>query len=246
MASFTSEQSVIKAALLEERTKRKSAERKAKSFQEKLDYANQERFGERRQWVRKKTAVEGTGKPDADRKDEKDGFDGTKDTLRTGSVDGNPPQGAGGTSMKERDLSNRPDEYRKMGVGGDPVLHPSDLSKVPGRIIERKTVQVFSLRMCLVEECYEMVHYAEPGRKPQWGYFPTEGHPEVVTKFEGTKTTPEFLQAIAYEVYVKNVTFGLLHQWLADMGMTLSPNTLRNWLKKGKKYQDGLVSLLLN
>ena len=30
------------------------------------------------------------------------------------------------------------------------------------------------------------------------------------------------LQAIAYEVYVKNVTFGLLHQWLGDMGMTVS------------------------
>ena len=244
MASFTSGQSAIKAALLEERTKRKSAERKAKSLQEKLDYANQERFGDRRQRVRKKTSAEGTGKPEADRKDEKDGFDGTEDTLRTGSVDGNPPQGAGGTSMKERDLSNRPDEYRKMGVGGNPVLHSSDLSKVPGRIIERKTVQVFSLRMCLVEERYEMVHYAEPGRKPRWGYFPTEGHPEVVTKFEGTKATPEFLQAIAYEVYVKNVTFGLLHQWLADMGMTISPNILRNWLKKGKKYLDKLVYVL--
>ena len=32
------------------------------------------------------------------------------------------------------------------------------------------------------------------------------------------------------------MTFGLLHQWLTDMGMTISKNTLRNWLKKGKKY----------
>lgn len=30
--------------------------------------------------------------------------------------------------------------------------------------------------------------------------------------FDGTKITPKFLQAIAYEVYVKNVPFGLLHQ----------------------------------
>ena len=59
-------------------------------------------------------------------------------------------------------------------------------------------------------------------KKPKWGYFPSEGHPEVVTNFEGTKATPEFLQAISYEVYVKNVTFGLLHQWLTDMGMTIS------------------------
>lgn len=43
---------------------------------------------------------------------------------------------------------------------------------------------------------------------------------------------------------VKNVTFGLLHRWLTDMGMQVSPNTLRNWLKKGKKYLDKLVTVL--
>lgn len=62
--------------------------------------------------------------------------------------------------------------------------------------------------------------------------------------FDGTKATPEFLQAIAYEVYVKNVTFGLLHRWLTDLGMKVSANTLRNWLKKGKKYLDELVKVL--
>lgn len=120
-------------------------------------------------------------------------------------------------------------------MNGNPVFHPSDLSKVPGRIIEKKTVQVFSLSMSLVEERYEMVHYAEPGRKPKWGYFPTEWHPEVVTKFEGTKATPEFLQAIAYEAYVKNVTFGLLHQWLTDMGMTISPQHIAQPVEEGEE-----------
>ena len=55
---------------------------------------------------------------------------------------------------------------------------------------------------------------------------------------------PEFLQAIAYEVYVKNVFFGLLHQWLTDIGMAISKNTLCNWFKKGKKYLDELVCAL--
>ena len=121
------------------------------------------------------------------------------------------------------------------------MYHPSDKSKMHGRILETKMVHLFSFRMFLVEECYEMVHYVEPGQKPKWGYFPTAGHPEVVMRFEGTKATPEFLQAIAYEVYVKNVTFGSLHRWLTDMGMTISANTLRNWLKKGKKYLDQVV-----
>ncbi len=54
------------------------------------------------------------------------------------------------------------------------------------------------------------------------------------------------MQTLAYEVYVKNVTFGLLHQWLEDMGMSVSKNTLRNWLKKGKKRLDGVVQELKN
>ena len=234
----------LERELAEERDRRQSAERDVRDLREQLDYAHQERFGDRRQRVRKKDK---SGKPaptEPDRQEVNDGYDGTDDTLRTDSVDANRPQERPDKPRRERDLSNRPDSYKRMGVVGDPVFHPSDLSRVPGRVIERKTVQVFSLRTCLVEERFEMVHYAAPGQKPKWGYFPSDGHPEVVTRLEGTKATPEFLQAIAYEVYVKNVTFGLLHQWLTDMGMTISANTLHNWLRKGKKYLDKLVLVL--
>lgn len=239
MASMQSKQSDLEHQLSAERKLRKSAERKAKSLREKLDFTNQERFGDRRQRINSKAT-----KSDPDRQKEKDDYDGTDDTLRTDSVTENTPQEVKEPSGKERDLSNRPDGYKTMGVAGESIEHPSDLTKVPGRIIERKMVRVFSFRTFLTEECFEMVHYAEPGKKPKWGYFPSAGHPEVISKFDGTKATPEFLQAIAYEVYVKNVTFGLLHQWLTDMGMTISKNTLRNWLKKGKKYLDELVCVL--
>ena len=239
MSSMQSKQSDLENQLSEERKLRESAERRAKTLQEKLDYANQERFGDRRQRINTKAK-----KSDSDRQNEKDDYDGTDDTLRMDSVAKDKLQETKDPSKKERDLSNRPDGYKTMGVAGEAIEHPSDLTKVPGRIIERRTVRVFSFRTVLTEECFEMVHYAEPGKKPKWGYFPSEGHPEVITKFEGTKATPEFLQAIAYEVYVKNVTFGLLHQWLTDMGMTISKNTLRNWLKKGKKYLDELVRVL--
>ena len=239
VSSMQSKQSDLENRLSEERKLRQSAERKAKALQEKLDFANQERFGDRRQRINPKVKQNAS-----DRQKEKDDYDGTDDTLRTDSVDNNESRNEPALPKKERDLGNRPDGYKTMGVSGEVVEHPSDLTKVPGRIIERRMVRVFSFRTFLTEECFEMVHYAEPGKKPKWGYFPSEGHPEVVTKFEGTKATPEFLQAIAYEVYVKNVTFGLLHQWLTDMGMTISKNTLRNWLKKGKKYLDELVLVL--
>lgn len=159
LAAMETRQSDLEGQLAEGRKKRKSVERKAKSLQEKLDYANQDRFGDRHQKVRKQTAGGETEKPELDRANEKDGFDGTEGTLRTDSVDSDPFQEVKENSGKERDLSNRPDEYRKMGVAGEPVY----LSKVPDRIIERKTVRVFSLRMSLVEERFEMVHYAELG-----------------------------------------------------------------------------------
>ena len=239
MSSMQSKHADLENRLSEEHKLRKSAERKIKSLQEKLDYANQERFGDRRQKIQSKAKTS-----DSDRRKEKDDYDGTDDTLRTDSVGHVPSQELKEPSGKDRDLSNRPDGYKTMGVAGEATEHPSDLTKVPGRIIERRMVRVFSFRTFLTEECFEMVHYAEPGKKPKWGYFPSEGHPDVVTSFEGTRATPEFLQAIAYEVYVKNVTFGLLHQWLTDMGMTISKNTLRNWLKKGKTYLDELVCVL--
>ena len=176
-----------------------------------------------------------------DREREKDGFDGTDESLDTRSVPESDTQESHPTSPNPMNLSHRPETYRTMGVNGPPVSHLSDLSKVPGRILDRKLVKTFRLDICLVEEQFEMVRYVEKGCNPRWGYFPREGHPEEVTRFDGTKITPVFLQAIAYEVYVKNVTFSLLHQWLGDMGMTVSENTLRNWLKKGKKYLDRMV-----
>lgn len=39
-----------------------------------------------------------------------------------------------------------------MSINDVPVVHPSDESKVPGRIIGRKDVKVFSFKTYLVEE----------------------------------------------------------------------------------------------
>lgn len=187
MAAFESEYQELKNQLSEERKLRKSAERKVRTLQEQLDYVRQERFADRRQKVRKKTESGEPKKPEPDRRDEKDDFDGTEGTFRTDSVDNNQCNDVPDLPKNERDLSNRPDQYNTMSVVGDPIFHPSDLSKASGRIIERKSVQIFSLKTCLIEERFEMVHYAAPSRKPKWGYFPSEGHPEVVTRLKGRR-----------------------------------------------------------
>ena len=135
MASMQSKQPDLVNRFSEERKLRKSAERKAKSLQEKLDFANQERFGDRRQRIKSKAE-----KNDSDRQKEKDDYDGTVDTLRTDFVDKNEPRSEPALPPKERDLSNRPEGYKTMGVAGESIEHPSVLTKVPGRILERRMV----------------------------------------------------------------------------------------------------------
>ena len=232
----------LESSLKDSERKRKAAERKVADLTAKLKFANKNRFGDKSHRTKKKDSVE-----ESDRTKDKDDFDGTSSSLPENSIANKKVDKSAVTDTSEkkpRDLSNRPDTYKTMGIQGTPKEYKSDLSKVPGRILERKMVPVFHLEVNIVEERFEMVHYVEKGKKPKWGYFPVSGNPEIVTKFDGTKVTPEFLQAIAYEVYVKNVTFGLLHRWLTDLGMQVSANTLRNWLKKGKKYLDELVKVL--
>lgn len=232
----------LKKNLTSEVKKRKAAERKVADLTAKLKFANKNRFGNKSYGSKKKNPEE-----ESDRTKDKDDFDGTSSSLPGNSIankESEPSATTASQEKKSRDLSNRPDTYNTMGVQGTSKEYRSDLSKISGRILERKMVPVFHLEVNLVEERFEMVHYVEKGKKPKWGYFPKAGNPQVVTKFDGTKATPEFLQAIAYEVYVKNVTFGLLHRWLTDLGMKVSANTLRNWLKKGKKYLDELVKVL--
>ena len=235
---------LLESELREKDRKLKSSERKIADLTAKLKFANKNRFGSKSHSTKNE---KNQRQEESDRSQDKDNFDGTSSSLPDNSV----AKGAADNSSKgkdaqkqKRDTSNRPETYSTMGVQGTAKEYKSDLSKVPGRILDRRMVPVFHLEMNLVEERFEMVHYVEKGKKPKWGYFPIAGNPEAVTKFEGTKATPEFLQAIAYEVYVKNVTFGLLHRWLTDMGMTISANTLRNWLKKGKTYLDELVKVL--
>ena len=55
MASMQSKHSDLEERFSEERKLRKSVERKARSLQEKLDYANQERFGDRCQKINSKS-----------------------------------------------------------------------------------------------------------------------------------------------------------------------------------------------
>lgn len=73
----------------------------------KLNYANQERFGDKRQSVRKKKHSRNQRRSIWTVGMKKEGFDETDDTSRADSVD-NQPKIASEKSKKKRDLSNQP------------------------------------------------------------------------------------------------------------------------------------------
>ena len=172
MASFHSKLQVVEdkykelqQELVEERKKRKSAERNAKNLQKQLDYARREQFGDRRQCVRNKDKLGKPAPSELGRQDEQDKYDGMEDTLCTDSVDKNESRNEWALPQKERDLRNRSDGYKTIGVMREAIEHPSDLSKVPGHIIERRMVRVFAFRTFLIEKCFEMVHYTKLGKQ---------------------------------------------------------------------------------
>ena len=126
MSVLMSEHSSMKAELLEKSRRLKAAERENRSLRERLGQANEERYGGKRQRIRKGKDSGEAEKPEPDRNDEKDDFDGTEGSLRTDSVDTGHSQPESSAPRHERDLSNRPDTYKRTGVAGAFLYHPCD------------------------------------------------------------------------------------------------------------------------
>lgn len=173
----------MEAAFTQLQKDKKSLERKNARLEEKLKFANKDRYASKQQKVSKDEDGHGAGQPS--REEEEEHFDGTEEPQSadtSSNQDGHPVADAG---KKERDLSNRPSEYKTSGVKGEPVLHYTDEKKVPGRIIGKKMIKVFHLDVHLVEEQFEIVQYAGGNNIPRWGCFPQDGHPNSLPNSRG-------------------------------------------------------------
>lgn len=141
----------LESSLKDEICKRKEAERKVADLTARLRFADKNRFGDKSQGARK-------SKPDkeekSDRNNDKDNFDGSPSSLPGNSIANDAAKASpeAAPSEKRRDLSNRPETYKTMGVQGVAKEYKSDLNKVLGRILNRRMVPVFHLEMNLVEE----------------------------------------------------------------------------------------------
>ena len=250
------------------RDKNKAMSKKDKrisDLEEQLEEYKENRYGRSRKKTKKSDAVadkaeedkESKGNPGgADRQrgeEECDGKSPQEPVTEDKSGDGKSSSSTGCTFNPE----NRPESYRTMGLTGMSGLegvkrilerteHKFDRSRLPeGAIIkDRRVMAFYTLKTVLVRETIEQLRVKMPGeRKVRWMYIPMPGE-EGRRPIKGTKASPELLQALAYEIYVKRVSSGSLLTHLRDMGMQISKNTLRNWLKKGKAHLDKLISSL--
>ena len=135
--------SSLESSLKEKDRKLKSAEHKVADLTAKLKFAEKNRFGDKSYGSKKKNPDE-----ESDRTKDKDNFDGTSSSLPENSIANKESDSSSAPTTQEkkpRDLSNRPDTYNTMGIQGASKEYKSDLSKVPGRILERKMIPVFHL-----------------------------------------------------------------------------------------------------
>lgn len=237
-------------------------------MEERLAEANEVRYGRRgKESKRSKKDDESgdSGKGSADGNDNPGGADRQRGEDE---CDGKTPQepvtedksgdGKNSASIERKfNPENRPECYRTMRLNGGMGLkeiierlnkteHKFDRSQLPaGAIIKDRRLKTFyTLKTFMLKETVEQLRVQLPGeKKARWMYIPMPGE-ENRRPIKGTKSSPELLQALAYECYVKRVTSGNLLVYLKDMGLQVSKNTLKNWLKKGKRYLDNLIAVL--
>lgn len=99
--------------LEEERKSRKSLEQEITKLKEQLKSARKQRFGSKKQSVKKDDS--GSDDDPVDRENEKDGFDGTDESLDTRSIPESETQESHPSSPNPRDLCNRPDTLSYHG-----------------------------------------------------------------------------------------------------------------------------------
>lgn len=240
----------------------RSKDKRISDLEERLAEANENRYARRGKKSKKSTKDDESGNSGKGSTNGNDNPGGADRRQGESECDGKTPQdpvtedksgdGKNSASIERKfNPENRPECYRTMRLNGGMGLkeiierlnkteHKFDRSQLPaGAIIKDRRLKTFMLK-----ETVEQLRVQLPGeKKARWMYIPMPGE-ENRRPIKGTKASPELLRALAYECYVKRVTCGNLLVYLNDMGLQVSKNTLKNWLKKGKRYLDNLIAVL--
>lgn len=196
LADVLSELKALRSELVKYRSEAIAYRKKIAKLEEQLKAAKAEKYGRRRSKSKDDDNEGGMSAPD--RSESEDTFDGSVDQSVEHPVSDSKECRNSSATGQTFNASNSPETYRSMGMNGSKVVHKSDRSRVPEgtRVIETKNVVLYSQEMSLVAHEYELLHVVESGKKPVWKYYPSAGHPDRIMRFDGTKATPEFMQAL--------------------------------------------------
>ena len=208
-------------------------DKKISDLEERLEESREDRYGRRRGNSKKASAAEDETKDDgpdqsndnpggADRQQGEDEYDGR--TPQDPVTEDNTGDGKGSSSTgRTFNPENRPEEYSTMSLlnmsGIDEMKtllrktdHKFDRGCLPeGAVIKDRRIDTFyTMNTVLIKETIEKLRVRLPGEKSaRWMYIPMPGD-ESRRPVGGTKASPELLQALSYETYVKRVSLGNL------------------------------------
>ena len=182
---------------------------------------------------------------------DKDDFDGTPASVNSAmsrsksDVSDDKATSPGNDKSKEIRLYRQGLSYRTM-TADNKVCHDSDVSKLPAGAVIIKRVRKYAYEQVsgLLEHDYEVIRYKALDGKLHDGYFPLNGHLEIMDVVPGTHAPCSLLAYLAFNKYVLDTPlYREMYRFLGE-DMSLSCMTLTNWLEKGSAHIFELVNSL--
>ncbi len=230
--------------------------KKIASLEEQLRLARKNRFGSKSQKRNNKTDDDNSANTPVSHEEAKGGFDGTEESLPqepTGTSDAaadtvDTAESARSVSgEKEERLFRQGMTYTTM-CADKKIVHKSDRTKLPAGavIIEIKTGYSYEQVSQIIEHGWEIIRYKTADGKICEGYFPAEGEPLYVDKVEGTHASSDFMAHLAFNKYVLDTPLYREMYRIVNEKMSLSRQTLTNWLHKGGFFINEIVDRIMD
>lgn len=239
LLSSTEESRLLRLEL----SKLSSLQKENASLKEQLKLERKNRYGSRSQ--------KGVSKNASDLRNrvrDKDDFDGTPGSLASGCRESDTTAVSSSSSdVKECRLYRQGLEYRRMSAGKS-VSHLSDKRLLPAGSTVIKIFSKYSYEQVseIVEHSWEVIRYKTLDGSIYEGYFPCDGHPEIIDMVPGTHASCNFLAYLAFNKYTLDTPlYRELGRIMAE-DMRVSRMTLTNWLDKGAVHVKELIKVLKN
>ncbi len=231
-------------------------EKEISSLKELLKQARQDKYAPRCQKKRKNSDNDNSANTPVSHEEAKGGFDGTEESLPQDTTDTSEVAADSADTAESAQSESGEKEERLFRQGmtyttmcaDKKIVHRSDQTKLPAGavIIEIKTGYSYEQVSQIIEHGWEIIRYKTVDGKICEGYFPAEGEPLYVDKIEGTHASSDFMAHLAFNKYVLDTPLYREMYRIVNEKMSLSRQTLTNWLHKGSFFINEIVDRIMD